>query len=105
MCVCVCVCARACERGRGQKQPLLCLQEQELAAEERKEKRLEDCVWNCPSVAVVVLSHFISATAAFFPPSICPATILPPSQSRKNTHSLTMDGSTQSPTFFFPPTT
>lgn len=56
------------ERGRGQKEPLLCLQQQGLAAEKREEKRGEDCVWNCPSVAVVVLSHFISATAARFPP-------------------------------------
>lgn len=71
--VCVSACAGESEWGRGQKQPLLCLQEQGLAAEEREEKRGEDCVWNCPSVAVVALSHFISATAALFPPIYLPS--------------------------------
>lgn len=87
-----CVCLRQRERGvRGQKQPLLCLQEQGLAAEERKEKRGEDCVWNCPSVAVVVLSHFISATAAFFPSIYLPSDYSSP-LSEQEKHSLSHHG-------------
>lgn len=75
-----CVCVREVQRFRNSHY-YSC--KKGLAAEEREEKRGEDCVWNCPSVAVVVLSHFISATATLFLPSICPATILPLSRSRK----------------------
>lgn len=59
--------------AKGQKKPLLCLQQQRLAAKKREEKKGEDCVWNCPSVAVVVLSHFISATTERFPPIYLPS--------------------------------
>lgn len=82
---CVCVCFRERE---GYRNPLLCLQVQGLAAEEREEKRGEDCVWNCPSVALVVLSHFISATAAFFSPIYLPSDYSSPlSELEKHSHS------------------
>lgn len=72
------------------------------AAEERKEKRGEDCVWNCPSVAVVVFSHFISATAAFFPPICLPGDYSFP-LSEQEKHSLFHHGwlNTITDLFFF----
>lgn len=36
--------------------------------EDREEKRVEDCGWNCQTVAVVGFSHFISARAGPLPP-------------------------------------
>lgn len=91
----VCMCVSKWERNReslvGDRKP------------EKEEKRGEDFFWNCPSVALVVLSHFISATAAFFLPSICPVTILTP-LSEQEKHSLSHHGWLNTITeLFFPP--
>lgn len=69
----LCMWADRKNKREGEKKPFLCLQQPRLAAEKREEKSGEDCVWNCSSVAVVVLSHFISATPERFPPIYLPS--------------------------------
>ena len=54
--------------------------------EKKEEEEGRDCFWNCPSVAVVCPSHFISATAECFHPSISPHT--PPLLSLGRGHTL-----------------
>ena len=104
VCVCVCVCVSVREKeweGQGMETAIIMPARTGVGSKRKKRKEgrrlcleLSKCgssgpqsLYQCHSS---VFSSHLSARRLFFP-----------SQSRKNTHSLTMDGSTQSPTPFF----
>lgn len=107
VCACMHVFERERVRGRGLKQPLLWLQEQGLATEERREGRrlcleLSKCGSSGPQSLYQCHSSIFFSLSLFFSPIYLPGDYSPHPQCRKNTCSLTMDGSTQSPALYFP---